>query len=506
MTSTEALYGVFHTGNVRVALPLDELREVIMRPPSFSQLPTTSPGLLGAVNLRHIVIPVLDLCRLAGYENEDNSNGRVIVIVAVGDQMFGLLAEEIEGVARVTQEALMETSVAGGLPALFSHTFERTEDGEVVSLLDAEAISKLPGVPVVRDTGTRTSVVGIGEINTDSSRRTVLLLRCGPIGLCIDVGHVHSVIPQLTLHSSPLEGSTCRGVVHLQDKAVPAVDPLVLLGLGNLPDDGNLRGLVIALPRGLVVLTVSDIADIVSVPVGDVLPLPPVGMRKDGFIVGVMRIESGDQHLLLDGEALRADAELDALGNLGVSLHPGDAAARPVGTQATPGEKDTADTAAVREKEGPDGRRVVPSVRKFLTYHVGMEVATPLNQITEILPYPQHAIALEGGSLLGIFTHRRLSVPLLSLPTLLGMYDDLDMATARVLLVDAPGGELIGFVVPALQAIEDSVWEETARAEGGDPGSLLQRGPLVKIGTEAQGRLLPNIDLNALVAAELVAY
>lgn len=504
MTAAAALYGVFHTGTVRVALPLDELREVIMRPPSFSPLPTTGPGLLGAVNLRHVVIPVLDLCVLAGYDRLDEKQGRVIVIVAVGDQMFGLVAEEIEGVTRVTEEALLETKVAGDRPALFSHTFERPEDLEVVSLLDAEAISKLPGVPIVRDTSPRGSVVGIGEeMRADSTRRTVLLLRCGPIGLCIDVGHVYSVIPQLTLHSSPLDGALCRGVVHLHDKAVPAVDPLQLLGLGALPDDGNLRGLVIAMPRGLVVLTVSDIADIVSVPVGEILPLPPIGMRKDGFLTGVMRVESGDQHLLIDGEALRADAELDALGNLGVPL-PGreGAAASPgvVAKQATGGQPEAV------VKEGPDGRRVVPSVRKFLTYSVGMEAATPLGQITEIVPYPQHAIDLEGGALLGIFTHRKLSVPLLSLPALLGVAEPPDRATARVLLVDAPGGELIGFVVPALHAIEDSVWEESVRKDGGDPGSLLQRGPLVKIGTEEQGRLLPSIDLTELVAAELVTY
>ncbi|MFI5932682.1 chemotaxis protein CheW [Actinoplanes sp. NPDC051494] len=499
MTSIEALYGVFHTGQVRVALPLDELREVIMRPPAFSPLPVTAPGLLGAVNLRHMVIPVLNLCRLAGYEDTSDETGRVIVIVSLGDQMFGLLAEEIEGVTRIPGEALLETTVAGGRPALFSHTFERPEDGEVVSLLDAQAISQLPGVPVVRDTGRRTMDTGLGEINTDSSRRTVLLLRCGPIGLCIDVGHVHSVIPQLTVHPSPLDGSTCRGVVHLHDKAVPAVDPLMLLGLGSVPDDGNLRGLVIALPRGLVVLTVSDIADIASVPVGDVLPLPPLGMRKDGFLTGVLRIESGDQHLVLDGSALRADAELDALGGLGVSL-PGK---EPVATAPSMAVKAT-DAADV--KAGPDGRRVVPSVRKFLTYSVGMEAATPLGQITEIVPYPQHAIALDGGGpLLAIFTHRRLSVPLLSLPALLGMPVAPDPVTSRVLLVDAPGGELIGFVVPALHAIEDSVWEESTPGDHADPGALLQRGPLVKIGTEAQGRLLPSVDLSELVAAELVA-
>jgi purine-binding chemotaxis protein CheW len=494
-SAAHALYGVFRTGDIRLALPLDELREVIMRPPAFSSLPATAPGLLGAVNLRHVVIPVLDLCRLAGHPT-GNDDGQVIVIVARAGQVFGLLADEIEGVTRVTADALLETGMAGARP-LFSHTFERPEDHAVVALLDASAISALPGIPMVRDVGLRPLVSGVGA---DASRRTVLLLRCGVIGLCVDVGHVHSVIPQLTLRPSPLDGEGCRGVVHLQGRAVPAVDPLRLLGLGTLPDDGDLRGLVLEMPRGLVVLTVSDIADIASVPVGDVLPLPPIGLRKAGFLSGVLTTEAGGQHLLLDGAALRADAELDTLGALGMPLQHS-SRDQPVLRRET-----TDRTADGIPAQGPDGRRVFASVRKFLTYSVGLEAATPLGQITEILPYPNQAIALDGaGPMLGIFTHRRLSVPLLSLPALLGLPDPLDAATARVLLVDAPGGDLIGFVVPALHAIEDSVWEEPAPADPGDPGVMLQRGPLVKIGTEAQGRLLPNVDLTELIAAELVA-
>ena len=489
--TTHALFGVFHAGDVRVALPLDELREVIMRPPRFSPLPATATGLLGAVNLRHVVIPVLDLCGLVGHE-AGGDDAQVIVIVARGERLFGLLADEIEGVTRVTADALLATTVAGDRPALFSHTFERPEDGAVVSLLDAEAISRLPGIPVVHDPGPRGPAPGTSAEHADATRRNVLLLGCGPVGLCIDVRHVHSVIPQLTVHSSPLTGSTCRGVVHLHDKAVPAVDPLHMLGLGSLPDDGTLCGLVLAMPRGLVVLTVSNIADITSVPVGDVLPLPPVGMQKGRFLTGVLQTGSGGQHLVLDGEALRADAELDALGGLGVSLSGRARAVAP--------------PVATRQDQQPDGRHVVANVRKFLTYSVGREAATPLAQITEIVPFPAHAIALDSaGALMGIFTHRRLSVPLLSLPVLLGLTHPPDRQAARVLLVDTPSGELVGFVVPALHAIEDSVWEENPPAEPSGPGTLLQRGPLVKIGTEGTGRLLPHIDLTALVAAELVS-
>ncbi len=483
-STTEALYGVFRAGDVRVALPLDELREVIMCPPDLSPLPVTNEVLLGAVNLRHVVIPVLCLCRLAGYQPPEGG-GAVIVIVARDGQVFGLRADEIEGVARVPSEALLRTTIAGAGRALFSCTFERPEDRAVVALLDAAAIAERPGIPVVRDVGVRPPVTGAAT--GDGTRRTVLLLQCGTIRLCIDVGHVHSVLPQATLKPSPLEGDICLGVVHMHDMAVPAVDPLRLLGLGRTETSGDRRGVVLDMPRGLVVLIVADIADIASVPVADVLPLPPVGMRKGGFLDGVLTTADGVQHVLLDGEALRADAELDTLGGLGMPLDPAAYGEPPATRNDTP-------------SESPDGRRVVASVRKFLTYSVGMEAATPLDQVAEILPYPEQLIGLEAAPVLGIFTHRGMSVPLLCLSTVLGLPDPVDPRDARVLLIETGAGELVGFVVPSLHAIEDSVWEESAPKNPGDPATVLQRGPLVKIGADEHGRLLPHIDLVTLVA------
>jgi purine-binding chemotaxis protein CheW len=70
-------------------------------------------------------------------------------------------------------------------------------------------------------------------------------------------------------------------------------------------------------------------------------------------------------------------------------------------------------------------------------------------------------------------------------------------------MIGVPGDDLVGFVVPSLHAIEDSVWEESTPDDAS--GSALQTSPLVKIGTEEQGRLLPSVDLTRLAAAELVS-
>ncbi|GAA3394852.1 chemotaxis protein CheW [Cryptosporangium minutisporangium] len=502
------VYGVFTIGPAQVALPLSELREVIPCPSEFAQLPARAVGLVGAVNLRHLVIPVLDLRRVIGIE--DGRGNDVIVVVAREGQVFGLLADEIRGVTRVPVDGLMEMAVGGGSRSLFRETFEQPDDGSVVSVLDSAALVALPGFPVVRETGTHgrtaTAATGAAAMGAaamgaaagagDTNRRVVMLLRCAEIGLSIDVNHVHSVIPKLVVRPSPLVGDACLGVVTLGGISVPVVDSLQVLGLGTLPTNDAERGVVLSVPRGLVVLSVSDVTNIESVPATDVLPLPAAGMAGNPFLQGALLIPGKGQNLVVDGAALCSDPQLDNLANMGMPLER--AAGSP--SDGTRGRTDRRPQ-HVRTDDVPEGRRVVPVVKKFLTYNAGVDVASPLVQISEILPYPTDYIPLDGvgQTVQGVFTHRRATVPLICLTSLLGRSEQVDRSTARVLLVDAAGG-YVGFIVPALNAIEESIWEETEDEERGVGTDALSRR-LVKVGTPEAGRMLPEIDLQRLALA-----
>ncbi|WP_035857337.1 chemotaxis protein CheW [Cryptosporangium arvum] len=507
VTGTDTtVYGMFTIGPALVALPLSELREVIPCPSEFSQLPTRAPGLLGAVNLRHLVIPVLDLRQLIGIE--DNSGTDVIVIVAREGRMFGLLADEIRGVVRIPNDALMEMVVGGSGVPLFQQSFEQPDDGSIVTVLDSAAIFELPGVPVVKESGTRNQsalaaaatspeTTDAGFIKAgDTNRRVVMLLRCANIGLSIDVNHVHSVIPKLVIRPSPLVGESCLGVVTLGGKSVPVVDSLQVLGFGQLPKNDTERGIVLTMSRGLVVLSVSDVTNIESVPATDVLPLPTAGMAQNRFVQGALLIPGKGQNLVLDGEALRSDAHLDNLANMGMPVEGSEEALAEEAARARKRAQDE-----VKTDDAPEGRRVVPVVKKMLTYNAGVDVASPLVQIKEILPYPTDYIPLDavGAMIQGVFTHRRATVPLICLTTLLGRYEEVDRVTARVLLVDAAGG-YVGFIVPSLNAIEESIWEEVEDEQRGVGTDPLSRR-LIKVGTADAGRMLPEIDLERLAAS-----
>ena len=485
---SEELYGVFSLGPAEVALPLSELREVIPRPPAFETLPVTAPGLVGAVNLRHLVIPVLDLRRLVT-TGETGSAADVIVIVAHDGHVFGLLADDIRGVVKLPDDALFETTVKDGVP-LFSHSFERPDNGAVVCVLDCNAIAALPGAPRVRDVPPPKAFAehAIDEAVRDGaggSHRMMMLLRSGTIGLCIDVNHVHSVVPQLVIKESTLAQDACRGVVHLDGYEVPAVDPLALVGLGSLPAESLHRGVALRLPRGLIVLTVTEVASIEAVPGSAIVPLPRFGMPRPDLLLGILKLPKENQHLILDGETLRSQPELDTLAGLGMPL-------------AGPGaKKSTVDERGTHEQKELEGREIFDSVRPFLTYSVGLDVAPPLMQLSEIMPYPADLIPLHDGAVRGLFVHRNTSVPLLCLGTLLGRLD-LDLSSPHVLLVDVEGG-LVGFIVPSLRAIEESIWEERPQDPPRPAHEMLRTGPLVKVAAPLEpGRMIPLIDLHRI--------
>ena len=138
-------------------------------------------------------------------------------------------------------------------------------------------------------------------------------------------------------------------------------------------------------------------------------------------------------------------------------------------------------------------------MRKYLTYNAGADIATPLDDITEILPYPAEIIPITaGGAVQGLFIHRGAAILLVCLPSLVGRGRSVEREEARVLLVESKRG-YVGFAVPALRAIEESVWEQPRRGET-QTHALLGTSPLVEVGDGEQTRMLPNVDLRAVAA------
>ncbi|HWT92365.1 MAG TPA: chemotaxis protein CheW, partial [Solirubrobacteraceae bacterium] len=137
-------YGVLALGDADVALPLSALREVVPCPPAFDGLPVEAPGLLGAMTVRELVVPVVDLRAHAGL-SAARPDSEVVVLVAQDERVVGVVADGTRDILVVPEDDLRAVQADG--PLLFTATFRHPGWGGVVSVLDVPALLRLPGVP-----------------------------------------------------------------------------------------------------------------------------------------------------------------------------------------------------------------------------------------------------------------------------------------------------------------------------------------------------------------------
>jgi chemotaxis signal transduction protein len=141
-----------------------------------------------------------------------------------------------------------------------------------------------------------------------------------------------------------------------------------------------------------------------------------------------------------------------------------------------------------------------------------VDVATPLEQVIEILPFDAaHAVIGTGqGLVLGFVVHRGKTIPVVDLGGMLGRPGDPAAGGTSVLLVQVADRE-IGYLVPALRAIERSLWEEGRSGTDGEPdgaqsaSGAISDHPLLQIGEGTDTRMLPLVDLEGLAVDLLLA-
>ena len=488
------MYGLLGVGGVRLAVPLDVLREVVPWPADVVPVPAAAPGLLGAVDVRGDVVPLLDLGPSVGREALPGNGNQVVAILLHGDGLLGLTVDEVCGVADVPDAALQLAEPAG---QVLRAAFEHPEDGRITSVLDVDALVAATGVPLLHgrsgaapaDAATGPAADGSGPA---PDVRPVIRLRCGAYELCVPAVEVDAVLPALRPRPSAMDGPLCRGVTVHRDLEIAVADLSAVLGLGREPDVAGSPGIVLRLERGLVALAVSQVIDIEPLDVAGRVAVPPGTVTRPARYRGLLPHAGNGQLLLLDTGSLLTDPDLLGMAALNRAL----------------GTADDASTGppAQEARGGPVRGDVRPDGRAWLTYAVGprdarAEAASLLEQVGEIVAFPQGRAVLGAGSgdVLGVYVHRGRPVTLVCLSTLVGSGAP-EACDAQVLIVDADG-DAFGFVVSGLRAIERATWAETPGPQD-DPRTGLKDSPAVKVTSGAgTDRLLPAVDLVRLARA-----
>lgn len=480
-------YGGFEIAGMQLALPLAVLREVVPLN-GLMPLPCPSPAVIGAINLRGLLLPVLDLRRVLGVPLTEAAFP-IVIVMGLQGRLLGLLADGITGIFYSPASSVRRATVDDAVAGMLAGSVSRPDDGVLVSVLSPEAISALPHVPmmmeqpaVLADPATESAVQDAPVQAPADALLSMLLMRCGRTPLALDSAVVHTTLSNVDIEPSALRVGLCLGEIVHGEQRIPAVDLLTLCRLGARSETSRPHAVVLRLPAGLVALIIDEVIDVVRLAPGEVLPVPAFALSEPGLFAGVLpasalsadlvqRCPVGEgQFLVLDGPAL---VDWPVLRDL----------------------------ASVRNPEAPvaglplaAAQQITPTAarRALITFELHGETAVPIEQVAEILPFqPQTAHFMSQGALLGLMTSRGRSIPLLCLQRLTGAASATSPSPTSVLIVQSEG-DWIGFAVPRLHSIEQASWEPERTLPG------LSGSKLVQLGSGEDQRLVRLLDLAQL--------
>ncbi|RCW47704.1 MULTISPECIES: chemotaxis protein CheW [unclassified Halanaerobium] len=134
-------YVVFNIGQEEYGIEIDYTREII-KSAQITNVPNAEKHVLGVINLRGIIVPVIDLHKRFEIKTDeslfDESESRIIT-VEVNDVLLGLQVDRIEGIVWLDLDKITPApDVEGGLKQDYLTGVCARSEEQLLILLDLE--------------------------------------------------------------------------------------------------------------------------------------------------------------------------------------------------------------------------------------------------------------------------------------------------------------------------------------------------------------------------------
>ncbi|MCB6184520.1 chemotaxis protein CheW [Leeia sp. TBRC 13508] len=485
----EVLIGHFYVEGLHLALAMENLREVV--PCShIAALPTAQAGLLGAVDLRGVPVPVINLQAFLGQPYTPHAY-ESIVIVGDGKKLLGIVADGVGEVMKIQPIPISDKEGANLFTAAFS-----MQDGQVVSVISAARLFDMSGIPATDASQAMTKnhyahaddqTFSVGE---EASANHVMLMQSNGIPLALVSHVIYTIILNPTIHNSPIKTGYCLGTLDFNGHQIPVLDLLGVCQLANNVGTRLRQAFLVHVEDGYVAFMVDEIIDVVLLQHTEAVALPGLSFPKPECFLNAIPVSAlpAESHaanasacgyyLQVNPSMLSSGKELEILARMNT----------PLSGSAKENSSDT--DLRIRQQQ---------NLIQMLSYDVGFEVASPVDQIAEMIPWnPDTSLLGLNCERAGLVINRGRSIPIYCLVHLLGFETKPPSATASILVIEE-GDTVVGFAVPGLITIESGVYDKQHQSIAPDQFGRPGFGHLM-IGNEMNQRMIGTLDLKAMAA------
>jgi purine-binding chemotaxis protein CheW len=131
---------VFALAHEEYGVEVDKVRTIERMLP-MTRVPKTYAFIKGVINLRGVVVPVIDLRGRFGFPESEYTDNTRIIIVGVGDIEVGLIVDSANDVIDVDTDSIEDPpEIVGGIKAKYLQGITKIGDNRLLILLNLQEV------------------------------------------------------------------------------------------------------------------------------------------------------------------------------------------------------------------------------------------------------------------------------------------------------------------------------------------------------------------------------
>ena len=131
----------FQLGDQHLGVDIMAIREIRAWSPT-TPLPNVPAHVRGVVNLRGVVLPVIDLSQRLGWGTTEPSARHVIIVVRIGDQLQGIVVDAVSDIVTLGAEDCQPVPDVGDAAAAAYLEGIATLDDRLIMILALDRLSE----------------------------------------------------------------------------------------------------------------------------------------------------------------------------------------------------------------------------------------------------------------------------------------------------------------------------------------------------------------------------
>ncbi|GAA2621965.1 chemotaxis protein CheW [Paractinoplanes durhamensis] len=297
----------FAVGGQEYAFPIDRVQEIVQAPESVRHVPSADDRLLGMIDLRGRLLPVVSMRRMVGLPVAGpRPPNRIVVVSLPGRGAVGVVMDTVREVLRVPRRLVAPPPplpAGDGRPGEIDAVCRLDDGDRLVSVLSVDRMfAQVAGQPGGEEPGAEQPSAGEPARTTENpdDEEMFVVFRLAGAEYAVDVDAVQEIIrvPDVLIRV-PRTSDFVEGLVNLRGTVLPVVDLRTRLGLPRTASDDRRR--IVVLTRGSVRtgFVVDAVAEVARVGRHLLEPAPELTAGQARMVSRVANLAAQQRLLLL---------------------------------------------------------------------------------------------------------------------------------------------------------------------------------------------------------------